>query len=197
MNDDTARQIVKTMLLKEDLTMTQLVERLNLAYPDNQTAVANLNNKLTRNTIKFREMQQICDVLGYDMNFNKVSEAEFMKRAFNYATKAAGVSAEFIHELAEGLNVDPIPLPRVSRDGSLFVREDPGVYSKNSETSNIEPFTLEIDLEDRKDQRRVDRIQKVGRTLNEFLNPEKGRRGSRKPVGQDAVKGSETEDKKD
>lgn len=59
---------VKALLAMKDITMTQLVEMLNSAYQREDT-LANLSKKLNRNTLKFREAEEIANVLGCDIQF--------------------------------------------------------------------------------------------------------------------------------
>jgi hypothetical protein len=71
--DIDIKQQIKEILLKENLTMTDLVSKLNARKPteENNTTVASLNNKLTRGTIKYSEILEIFDVLDYDVSLHK------------------------------------------------------------------------------------------------------------------------------
>ena len=59
---------VKKLLLDVQITMTELAEemgkRLNKKY-----SLTNLSNKLRKETITYREMELIGDILGYDLEF--------------------------------------------------------------------------------------------------------------------------------
>jgi hypothetical protein len=76
--DIDIKQQVKEILLKDNITMTELVERLNNSKPnkDNDTSVSSLNNKLTRGTIKYSEILEIFDTLGYDIILQKRHSTE-------------------------------------------------------------------------------------------------------------------------
>ena len=60
----SARGKIKSILAKENITMTDLAKKI-------PTSVNNLSNKLRNNTIKYEEVRQIADILGYDIQFVK------------------------------------------------------------------------------------------------------------------------------
>ncbi|MBS5860587.1 helix-turn-helix domain-containing protein [bacterium] len=60
----SARGEIKSILAKENITMTDLAKKI-------PTSVNNLSNKLRNNTIKYEEVRQIADILGYDIQFVK------------------------------------------------------------------------------------------------------------------------------
>ncbi|MDD3594233.1 MAG: hypothetical protein PHX18_06370 [Candidatus Gastranaerophilales bacterium] len=61
---------VKKLLLDLQITMTELAaqmsKRLNKKY-----SMANLSNKLRNETISFKEMELIADILGYKIEFTQ------------------------------------------------------------------------------------------------------------------------------
>ncbi|MFA7659296.1 MAG: hypothetical protein WCY19_07665 [Candidatus Gastranaerophilaceae bacterium] len=61
---------VKKILLDVNITLTELAgamgKRLNKKY-----TLANLSNKLRNETITFKEMELIADILGYDLDFTR------------------------------------------------------------------------------------------------------------------------------
>ncbi|MFL0198139.1 LLM class flavin-dependent oxidoreductase [Clostridium sp. WILCCON 0269] len=65
------KENIKILLIKSNLTMTQLVEKLNEKYNRNDS-VQNLNGKLTRGTLKYREALEIADILGYKIEWIKI-----------------------------------------------------------------------------------------------------------------------------
>jgi hypothetical protein len=70
--DIDIKQQVKEILLKENISMTDLVSKLNENKSDDEkTSVSSLSNKLTRGTIKYSEMVEIFDTLGYDIALQK------------------------------------------------------------------------------------------------------------------------------
>lgn len=50
--------------------MTEIIELINEKYDRNDT-VQNLSNKLARGTIKYSEVKEIADVIGYDVKWIK------------------------------------------------------------------------------------------------------------------------------
>ena len=60
----SAREEIKAILAKENLTMTELSKKLD-------TSVNNLSNKLRNKTIKYEEVLEIADILGYNIKFEK------------------------------------------------------------------------------------------------------------------------------
>lgn len=66
------RKIIKNILTNEDLTIKELAQRLSeknkkVVTPDS------ISQKLLRGTIKHSEVEDILDVLGYDIIFQKKS----------------------------------------------------------------------------------------------------------------------------
>ena len=59
---------IKKILIDEELTQSQLAEKLG-------TSQQNMNAKLKRDNFSNKEMQEIADVLGYDLKI------EFIKRS--------------------------------------------------------------------------------------------------------------------
>jgi len=64
----TLKDEVKVLLIKSGFTLTDLVKALNEKY--NRTdSVQNLNGKLTRETLKYKEAQEISAILGYEIQW--------------------------------------------------------------------------------------------------------------------------------
>lgn len=59
-----AREKVKAILAVENVTMTAIAEKIN-------TSVNNLSNKLRNKTITYDSVEEIADILGYDIEFVK------------------------------------------------------------------------------------------------------------------------------
>lgn len=59
-----AREKVKAILAIENITMTELAKKIG-------TSVNNLSNKLRNRTIPFDKVEEITDLLGYDIIFQK------------------------------------------------------------------------------------------------------------------------------
>ncbi len=62
------KQQIKEYLEKEGKTLTGLVNLINsFKSPDEQTTVQNISNKLSRGTIKYNEVLEIAQILGYNL----------------------------------------------------------------------------------------------------------------------------------
>lgn len=57
---------IKAILATKGMTMTDLVNALNSTY-DRNDSLANLSKKLSNNTIKYREVEEIAFVLNCDI----------------------------------------------------------------------------------------------------------------------------------
>lgn len=62
---------IKLMLIKSEITMTELAKILADKYGRKET-VQNLNNKLTRETIQYSEAKEIAEILGYEIEWKKI-----------------------------------------------------------------------------------------------------------------------------
>ncbi len=59
---------VKSYIIKEGFTMKKIAGLLD---EESKVALQNLSNKLTRGTIKYSEIKQIADILGYEIKWEK------------------------------------------------------------------------------------------------------------------------------
>lgn len=50
-------------------TLKEVVEKMNTNHPDTPTTAQNITNKLARETIKFSEVVEIAELLGYSVEF--------------------------------------------------------------------------------------------------------------------------------
>lgn len=73
MNKDNniVRNQVKQLLASEGVTLTDLVNEYNRIHPDATTTRQNITNKLARQTLKYKELLEIVDILGYEIQFKK------------------------------------------------------------------------------------------------------------------------------
>lgn len=62
----TIKQEIKSYLARTGWTMTDLIRALNEKYNRNDS-VQNLSNKLSRGTIKYREVKEIADIIGAEI----------------------------------------------------------------------------------------------------------------------------------
>jgi hypothetical protein len=69
------REDIKALIIKSGWTMRKVVDELNRKY-DRNDKVQNLSAKLKRGTIKFREVEEILDVIGYHVEFIKGKASE-------------------------------------------------------------------------------------------------------------------------
>lgn len=59
---------VKSYIIKEGFTMKEIA---SLIDEGSKVALQNLSNKLTRGTIKYSEIKQIANILGYEIKWEK------------------------------------------------------------------------------------------------------------------------------
>jgi len=64
----TAKQEIKVMLARKGLTLKELVNLLNTKYNRNDS-LQNLSNKLNRDSVRYREVEEIADILGFRVDF--------------------------------------------------------------------------------------------------------------------------------
>lgn len=64
---------IKSLLAKEGHTITSIVRLLNAKH-DKEDSSQNLNNKLSKETIRYNEVKEIADILGYDLVWVKRKE---------------------------------------------------------------------------------------------------------------------------
>ena len=62
------RNEVKSYIIKEGFTMKKIAGLLD---EESKVSLQNLSNKLTRGTIKYSEIKQIADILGYEIKWEK------------------------------------------------------------------------------------------------------------------------------
>ena len=64
------RNEIKAQIVRTGLTMQELVDRLAEEY-DWSDSVSNLSAKLQRESIRYKEVVELADVLGYDIVWQK------------------------------------------------------------------------------------------------------------------------------
>ena len=67
------RNEIKSQIVREGLTMQQLVEQLSDEYGWSES-VSNLSAKLQRESLRYIEAVQMADVMGYDIVWQKRRE---------------------------------------------------------------------------------------------------------------------------
>ena len=64
------RNEIKAQIVRAGFTMQELVDRLSDEY-DWSDSVSNLSAKLQRESIRYKEVGELADVLGYDIVWQK------------------------------------------------------------------------------------------------------------------------------
>ena len=64
------RNEIKAKIVRAGFTMQELVDRLSDKY-DWSDSVSNLSAKLQRESIRYKEVVELADVLGYDIVWQK------------------------------------------------------------------------------------------------------------------------------
>lgn len=75
MNDKTVKQQIKVALAERDMTLTDLYKKLVEKY-NKEYSLQNLSSKINRNTLKYSEVQEIDEILQYDIVWKDSKEAE-------------------------------------------------------------------------------------------------------------------------
>ena len=63
------KETVKIAMVKSDVTLTELVRLLNDKYQREDT-IQNLGKKINKGTLKYREAEEIAEILGYTIEWN-------------------------------------------------------------------------------------------------------------------------------
>lgn len=79
MNTEELKRMVKSYVVAKGYTFDKLAKELNKRYSLNESR-ANLSNKLKRGTLRYIELVQILDVLGYSIEIknNAWQDSKFM-----------------------------------------------------------------------------------------------------------------------
>ena len=67
------RNEIKAHIVRAGFTMQEVLERLHDDYGWSDS-VSNFSNKLARNSLRYREVIELADVLGYDIVWQKRRE---------------------------------------------------------------------------------------------------------------------------
>lgn len=69
------RNEIKSYIAKSGWTLTNIVKEMNKVRPEfQQTTPQNISNKLTRGTIKYSEVKEIAQIIGFDINWTLKSK---------------------------------------------------------------------------------------------------------------------------
>lgn len=78
MNEEEINNIrneVKSKLAESGYSLTYVVEQMNKKRDEeHKTTTQNISNKLTRGTIKYSEIKEIADIIGYKIKWIKKAE---------------------------------------------------------------------------------------------------------------------------
>ena len=61
---------IKSLTIREGLTLKELVERLAKLF-GRSSSLSNFSNKLTRESLRYNEAQEIAEALGYEIVWKK------------------------------------------------------------------------------------------------------------------------------
>lgn len=65
------RNEVKAAIAMSGMTLTAVVEEMKRRHPNEPTTTQNISNKLTRQTIKYSEVLEIADIIGFKIEWIK------------------------------------------------------------------------------------------------------------------------------
>lgn len=70
MKNNDLRNEIKSYIAKSGWTLTDIIKELNKNRSESeQTTTQNISNKLTRGTIKYSEVKEIADIIGYKIEW--------------------------------------------------------------------------------------------------------------------------------
>lgn len=61
---------LKAIIIKSGWTITSVVEELNKRH-NTDTSVQNFSSKMIRGTLKYSEVEEVLDIIGYDIAWTK------------------------------------------------------------------------------------------------------------------------------
>lgn len=64
------KEDLKAAIIKSGFTMTQVVDLLNIKY-GRDTSVQNFSAKLKRESLKYTEVEEVLDIIGYSIVWEK------------------------------------------------------------------------------------------------------------------------------
>ena len=93
------RNEIKAQIVRAGFTMQELVDRLSDEY-DWSDSVSNLSAKLQRESIRYKEVVELADVLGYDICWVPRKSEAFVGRGaverLSFRTGAEAKDAKFV-----------------------------------------------------------------------------------------------------
>lgn len=70
-NINEIRNEIKAAIAMSGMTLKAVVDEMNNRHPESLTTTQNISNKLTRQTIKYSEVLEIADIIGFQINWVK------------------------------------------------------------------------------------------------------------------------------
>lgn len=67
---NAVRNEIKAYIAQSGWTLTDIVRELNARHKE-QTTTQNISNKLTRGTIKYSEVKEIADIIGFTIEWKE------------------------------------------------------------------------------------------------------------------------------
>lgn len=67
------KEDIKAYIVSSGYTITKLAEELNKRNGSDYT-VQNLSNKIRKESLKYSEVLQIAEIIGYDIQWNKLNK---------------------------------------------------------------------------------------------------------------------------
>ncbi len=66
----TVREDIKSLLAKENITLTELAKEISIKT-NKKVTVYSISQKLLRDSMKYSEVKNIVDCLGYEIDFKR------------------------------------------------------------------------------------------------------------------------------
>ena len=107
MKEYKARDVLKKFLKQQNETLVHVVAIMNERHPEDKANAQNLTNKLSRNTIRFSEVMEIADILGFEIGFQKIGtqpEPEKPIQEQDKPKKKSGLKTESATAIADRVN---------------------------------------------------------------------------------------------
>jgi hypothetical protein len=67
------KEDLKALIIKTGWSMTAVVKKLNEKY-NRQTSVQNFSSKLIRGTLKYSEVEEVLEIIGFEIEWKKLEE---------------------------------------------------------------------------------------------------------------------------
>ncbi len=63
------RAIFRELMHRRNISLRELIDEYNKIFPEHTTTSQNISNKLTRDAMKFRDVVELAEAMGYDIAF--------------------------------------------------------------------------------------------------------------------------------